>query len=358
MVGAVRQNAGVPVQKLTSTDAFVIRDVARADHMPVRSIGAVRCAPKILQDGAGWLARSVTYSCASFGIESSGASAGINAAADSRAESLAAFDGELAPLVADGTLVLDAAKGVSSEDLPAMLAADPRSDDVRSFAPQVLAAGIVAASASALGDPSGRGLDGMRFAIEGMDAMAPANAVALLAAIVGVGGTVVGISSAKGSLMRAEGIDLDELRSSVEIGTVATILGEEPPAGNRLLGVDASVLLVGSKAGALEHNGAGFVRAGVVVPWGPVAVTAKALAVLTRAGVVVVPDFLALAGPLLSWAIEPSLGGNPDEIPALVAGSLAEVLGHERGPVLGACLRAEAFLGTWAPELPFGRPLG
>ena len=71
------------VQKLSSTDAFVLRDLGD----DVRSIGVVRCAPKILQDGATWLARSVTYACASFGIQAGGASAGINAKPDARGPS-------------------------------------------------------------------------------------------------------------------------------------------------------------------------------------------------------------------------------------------------------------------------------
>jgi hypothetical protein len=41
-----------------------------------------------------------------------------------------------------------------------------------------------------------------------------------------------------------------------------------------------------------------------------------------------------------------------------LAALTAEVLAHAEGPVLGACIRAEAFLGTWVDELPFGRPIG
>lgn len=358
MVEAVRQNAPVPVQKLTSTDAFVIRDVVRADGAPTLSIGVVRCAPKILQDGAGWLARSVTYTCASFSIEASGASAGINAPPDVRAGALAAFDNEMSPSVSDGTLVLDAAKGVSATDLPGMSAADPRSPDVRDVGPHALAAGIVAASAVALGDTSGRRLDGMTVAIEGIDAMGSANALGLLGLIASSGGTVVAFSTAKGATIVPDGIDPDGLRSGIEAGDLTSLLGDEPLAANRLLGADASLLLVGAKAGALEHNGAAYVRARAVVPWGPVAVTAKALAVLTRSGVVVVPDFLALAGPLLSWTGPNPTAGNLDGLRELVAGSLVDVFDHDRGAVLGACLRAEAFLGTWVTDLPFGRPLG
>ena len=40
-----------------------------------------------------------------------------------------------------------------------------------------------------------------------------------------------------------------------------------------------------------------------------------------------------------------------------VGGAVREVHGHDEGPLLGACERAEAFLATWQDELPFGRPL-
>jgi hypothetical protein len=42
---------------------------------------------------------------------------------------------------------------------------------------------------------------------------------------------------------------------------------------------------------------------------------------------------------------------------AAITAVLTEVLAHDAGPLLAACYRAEAFLGTWRGELPFGRPL-
>ena len=65
-------------RKLSTTDAFVVVDLPDA---PVAA-GVVRLAPKVLIDGATWLARSQTYQFAVFGRKASGASAGINAAAD------------------------------------------------------------------------------------------------------------------------------------------------------------------------------------------------------------------------------------------------------------------------------------
>src|SRR6478609_6405778 len=77
----------VTTRKLTSTDAFVVVDIPGA---PVAA-GVARLAPKLLVDGATWLARSQTYQFAAFGRKASGASAGVNSPADARAEALAAF---------------------------------------------------------------------------------------------------------------------------------------------------------------------------------------------------------------------------------------------------------------------------
>lgn len=126
-----------------------------------------------------------------------------------------------------------------------------------------------------------------------------------------------------------------------------------------MLQAEADVLVLGSKAGVLDHDAAVGVRAGVIVPSGPLPVTAKALAALGRAGVVVLPDFVTTAGHLAAWPVD---GADvPDDLPAaaaaLVEGGLAGLLDHSAGPVLGTCEQAEAFLTTWT-EIPFGRPIG
>ena len=101
------------IQKLESTDAFVVWDLEGAE----RSVGIARLAPKILQEGAEMLARSVTYSFAAFGVKAAGASAGINAKPDGRDAAVEAFVTELAPLAGKGTLVLHAGNGLHDADL-------------------------------------------------------------------------------------------------------------------------------------------------------------------------------------------------------------------------------------------------
>ena len=85
----------VLVERLKNVDAFVVFDLEDAPC----SAGVVRSAPKILLDGATWLARSATYQFASFEIRAGGASAGVNAAPDARPEAVAAFVAEVQPWV-------------------------------------------------------------------------------------------------------------------------------------------------------------------------------------------------------------------------------------------------------------------
>jgi glutamate dehydrogenase (NAD(P)+) len=329
---------GVPMQKLTTVDAFVVVDL---DDAPV-STGVVRRAPKVLASGAADLARTLTYSYASLGMARGGASAGISAPDDGADAAVKAFVDELTPLVTAGTFLPDPGKGVTEAHLAPLRANDPRRAVADRTHDRLVALGAVAAAEHAVG-----GLDGRRVAIEGFDEAARQLAGVLLER----GAKVVAVSTPKGTMRDDAGL------SPLELAKGAGIVGAgaEPPF--KVLGADCDVLFTGSKMGAVDHKGAAFVKAKAVVPTGPIPVTAKALAMLRREGSVVVPDFVVLTGPLLAaW-------GN-DEGEALestvidtVASILAEVATHPDGLLLGACERAEAFLRTWCSTLPFGRPL-
>jgi glutamate dehydrogenase/leucine dehydrogenase len=119
-------------------------------------------------------------------------------------------------------------------------------------------------------------------------------------------------------------------------------------------GLDASAdaLLIAGKTGVIDHDAAESVKAQVVVPLTPLPVTAKAYAAFRRADIVYVPDFIALAAPLLA-ALDPT-GSDPVER----VRSLMQQLASE-GPNawLVAVGLAEAFLTTWQDVQPFGRPL-
>lgn len=312
----VGQTSRVPFQKLTSTDAFVVTDLADAPS----STGIVRRARKILPDGAKLLARTTTYSWAVLGEQRGGASAGINAEDDAAEAAVAAFVEELTAQVADGSLSVDAGKGVPAASLGALDAVDRRNGARRTASSngtvddELLAAGAVAAATAVTG-----ALGGRTVVVEGAGTAAAALEAHL-----------------------------------AEVGAVVTPAGDGGP-----LSTAADILFCGSKTGLVDHHVAATLPHGVVVPVGPVPVTARGLAVAQRNGIVVLPDFVTTVGPLVGW-IAPE-GTPPDEslsaVRSTVAELVAQCLAHPENPTLGGCAVAEEFLSTWQDELPFGRPM-
>jgi len=283
----------VKVDKLTGTDGFVVTDLDDA----TTSVGIARLAPKVLRDGAELLARSVTYAFAAFGVAGhGGASAAINAKPDARDDAVAAFVDELRERTASGALVLAPGTGLSAEDL-APLGAGAEAPDAALAAAGALAAGRVA------GPHDWR-----------------------TAAVVGAGP----VAEAAAAQLTEAGATLAEPRFDAE----------------------CDVLFVAGRAGALDHPTAAGVQARTIVPLTPVPVTARALAVLSKADRVVIPDFLATAAPLL--ARHDADGGDPV---ARIHAAVTDLAERGTGLWLAAAQQAEANLAGWTDETPFGRPL-
>lgn len=351
------------LHKFSDVDAFVALDLDGAEA----ASGPVRWARKILQGGAKDLARSQTYTYAALQMRRSGASAGINAEAPGRGEAVAAFVAEAAALVADGTYLPDAAKGVGEDDLAPLRDGDARNvGRLGAFATACDGLSAAAAADAAVG------LDGCTAVIEGFSASGPE----LAAAVVQRGGRVVGLATAEGSLASADGFDpaaLAEAWTEHRDKALSALAGQGDGTsdGDRtgdsgglgapgaLWGIGADVVFAGSKMGIVHHGIAEGLGCRALVPSGRLAFTSKALAVCRRGGVAAVPDFVALAGSTIAaWS-------NPDtsddevraEITETVTALMVEALTSDDGPFLGACYAAEAFLSTWQDELPFGRPL-
>ncbi|MGI9623545.1 MAG: hypothetical protein ACR2PK_11965 [Acidimicrobiales bacterium] len=338
------------IHKLTSTNAFVAFDLEG-----VPASGLVRCAPKILQGGAKDLARSQTYTFATAEMKKGGASAGINAQPDERDTAITAFVEELTPMSSEGALSLDAGKGVTADLIQPLRDADDRSSlglsevDGETLASHLAGLGPVIAAGEVVG-----GLDGRRVAIEGFGASGP-----LLAATAARrGARVVSISTTKGNVSSADGFGDDELREMWGQNAEAMVGDDADPAW-KVFGAEVDVLFAGSKAGAINHDTADRLACNVVVPHSPLPYTARALAVMQRGNITAVPDFIPLAAPAFAWWPEPNATAD-DAIAtatAAVESAIAETRSHEDGFFLGACYRAETFLGSWLDELPFGRPL-
>ena len=337
------------IQKFNSTDAFVAIDLADAGT----SSGPMRWARKVLQGGAKDLARSQTYTYAVLGMLRGGASAGLSAESPNRAAALAAFITEAQPLVASGSYLPDAAKGVAHAELAALRSADER-DTARlgQFAANTEALSAAVTAHCTLG-----GLEGRTVAIEGFAAAGPA----LAAAVIERGGRVTTVATSIGTIHNAAGYavtDLAEAWATSGAEFVKDLGSPEHPMA--VFGSSANIIFVGSKMGIVDHGvAAQLTDCDAVVASGRLPFTARALAVLRRAGVAAPADFVSLAGS--SLAVWDAADRTDTEIFACISDTVGdlcdEVSGHDDGPFLAACYQAESFLRTWQDELPFGRPL-
>ncbi|MGI9601292.1 MAG: hypothetical protein ACR2QE_05385 [Acidimicrobiales bacterium] len=340
------------IKKFADGAGFVAIDLDGAD----RSVGIVRQARKILQGGAQDLARSLTYTFASMELPHSGASAGISAEGDSRDGTVAAFTGEIAELVSSGQFLPNPGKGVSLEDLGALVDADPRSPvrnldrDGVSFSDELAALSTAVAAERFLD-----GLEGQRVAIEGFET----NGVALGREFAVRGARLVAVQTAAGTVADPEGLDAGELAGAWTAHGPGMVEHVGPVSDTGAFAVDTDILVPSSKIGCLNHGDAATVTAGLIAPGAAIPVTARALATLRANDQTVLPDFLTQAGPV--WAWEAAGDATPDDLRSAVTEGVRAlidaVIDHDDGPFLAACYRAEAFLGTWQETLPFGRPL-
>lgn len=303
----------MPLQKLATTDAFVVVDIPDAP-----ATGPVRMGRKILQSSATDLARSITYMFAICEMQRSGASGGINAEGNATAAAVNAFVEELTEVVAGGGLHLDPAKGLTASEFAPFTAVDSRNR--AGTEPAVQASGVLAATEWALGGT----VDGKRIAIEG----SPGDPI------------------------------VSAVRSTLEAAG-ALIVTPEGIADRpwMIWGAEVDAICAGSKPGTLTHQGAEMVKASAIVPWGPIPVTTKAFAQLRRSGVQVLPDFISASGQTVGGYMDGDTTMVSEQVAVQVSGMLGGLSGHEDGVLLAACYQAEQFLKTWTEAKIFGRPL-
>ena len=343
----------VRIHKFSSTDAFVAIDLDDAEA----SSGPIRWARKVLQGGAKDLARSQTYTYAVLGMKRGGASGGISADGADRDRAIAAFVAEAADLVAAGTYLPDAAKGVSETDLAALRDADERDTARLGDGPPSFVDRCDGLSAAVAAHHTAAGLTGKSVAIEGF----ADNGGSLAAAAIERGGLVTSVSTGTGTITNPSGFAAQDLIDgwAAKGADMVEDLGEVGHPMS-IFASGADVWFVGSKMGVVDHEVAAQIgEASAVVASGRVPLTARALAVFRRAGVAVPADFVSLAGSTLA------LWGDPNRTEAEILAGINEDVGdmtaefklHDDGPFLAACFEAESFLSSWQESLPFGRPL-
>ena len=355
MSGGRWQTWPVETRQLESTPGFVIYDLPGAQHY----VGETRLGSRLIPGNATMLVRHLTYVFASLEQQRSGASVGLKSDPSEAATAVAALATELADDFTTGRLSTSPGLRLDGAMLAPVLAHDQRNligNDDRdgiSFNHELIGVGAATAASSLVG-----GLDGKRIAIEGFG---PAG-LGIAREAAAAGATISRVSTAKGCANgQLDPVALTEAWLADGEMCVATLSGDGESAKPWAVWKDdVDVLFCGSKPGAMSGDGAAMAGATPVVAFSPAAVSSKALAVLRAVGTAVAADFVSAVGPALGWWADPVLthddlrSATSDTVNAL----MSETAGHDDGPFMAACYRAEAFLRTWQDELPFGRPLG
>lgn len=335
------------VHQLTSVDGEIVFDLD--PEVVGVAAGGTRVADDVTVEELGLLARAMTYKFATFERRIGGAKAGIRPRLiDSHADTMARYCAEVAPLTESGRFHTGADLGTSTADFAALSGGGPSVFDHEidgvGFEEVVTGLGVVAAAEAWFG-----GLEGRTVAIEGFGKVGHGVA----RAAVERGARIVAVSTLRGAIASAAGLELGELLDARDAHGDAFVLhlGLDVHRPRELHELAVDVLVPGARTGVIDASLGTRVQAGLVAPAANVPYTAGGLDALRRAGVPALPDFVCNGGAVLAYAAPRGL--TPAEVLARVAREIGERIEAARlarsDPFDHAVLLAETFLSTWVP---------
>ncbi|MFC0529802.1 Glu/Leu/Phe/Val family dehydrogenase [Phytohabitans kaempferiae] len=296
--------------------------------------GGTRMSPTLTVAEVARLARAMTWKWAAADLLFGGAKAGIRAdpASPAKEEILRSFARRLSNEV-PREYVFGLDMGLTERD--AAIIADELGPGTAVGTPADLGGlpydqlGItgygVAEAADSAAAWLGRPLAGSRVAIQGFGAVGRAAA----RRVSELGGTVVAISTVRGGLHRAGGLDVATLTSAAEsLGDHCvddpSAFGASPVTAREVLFVDADVLVPAAVQDVLDAADADRVLARLVVEGANLPTTAAAQAALAGRGVTVVPDTIANAGGAIAagYAMDARTSAFPPD-PAVAFAAVA-----------------------------------
>jgi glutamate dehydrogenase (NAD(P)+) len=354
------RDPGPEIVELSSIPGFVVFDLPGA----AVSAGGTRLLPDVTVAEVALLARAMTYKFAALGVKMGGAKAGVRgdpADAAAKAGLMAGFCAEVRPMVEASRFLTGPDMGTSEEDFgplrenraaPAAMAAVtggvPFEDVLTGF-------GVAVAADTALRARWGWGWEGRSVAIEGFGKVGGGVA----REVVRRGGRVAAVSTIAGCIFDPKGLDtglLLALRDAHGDDCVAHYgLPVRPPA-EMFTAVDADVLVPGTRPGVIGDQAAESLPPSVrvIAPAANAPYTVKGADVLSRRGIVALPDFVCNAGAVIGYRSPDD--ATPELVLAVVARTIGElILGAMEfadGPLAGACAQAQDFLRGWWGEPP------
>ena len=128
------------------------------------------------------------------------------------------------------------------------------------------------------------------------------------------GANVVAVSDSKGTIYQSDGLDYERLLKTKETtGAVRNYEGGRIIENEELFRLPVDILIPGARPDVISNKNVRDIRATLVVEAANIPATMEAERILHDRGILVVPDFIANAGGLITGAVE-YRGGTEKEV--------------------------------------------
>ena len=285
--------------------------------------GGVRLVPDITTEEVFGLARAMTWKNALAGIPFGGAKSGIRAPgnAPNKAELVAAFAEKIAPLVPSCYIpgpdmnIGENEMAVIAKTIGTPKAATGKPSSMGGLPHELGSTGYGVALATEVALEHAKiPLSGAKIAIEGFGNVGTFTAKFLSE----MGAKVVAVSDSKGTAYLESGMDYETLmRVKKEKGTVTAYPGAAVLQAAQLFGLKCDVLVPGARPDVIRADNVGTVKARIIVEAANIPMKHEFERQLAKRGALVIPDFVANAGGVISSYVE-FKGGSDKEMFALV----------------------------------------
>lgn len=275
-----------------------------------RARGGLRLLPDVTAEELKAAAGTMTLKYGFLGLPQGGAKAGVfgdgEGSLEDKRERLHAFARAAEKLLRERSYTPDADVGTRADDIRWMvrsigLPVGPR-EWRHNWSGHYTAVSCLAAARAVL-EHAGGSLSGCRVAIEGFGKVGSA----LAALLHGQGATVVAVSTSRGAIYHARGLDVDRLlQLAAEAGSavVERYAGAERLDRGALLELPVDLLCPCARYHSIQIESAERIAARVVCAGANDPVEPQAEAVLHGRGVVYPPDFITNCGGVLGGTLE------------------------------------------------------
>ena len=285
--------------------------------------GGVRMVPDITTEEVFGLARAMTWKNALAGIPFGGAKSGIKAPGNSphKAELVRAFAEKIAPLV-PGCYIPGPDMNIGENEM-AILANTIGTPKAATGKPASMGGlphelgstgfGVALATEVAL-EQRKMPLNGATIAIEGFGNVGTFT----MKFLAEKGAKVVAISDSKGTAYLESGLDYAKaMQVKKEKGTISAYPGARVLEPSQLFALKCDVLIPGARPNVIHVGNVQSVKAKILVEAANIPMTPEVEHELEKKGVLVVPDFVANAGGVISSYVE-SINGTEQQMFKLV----------------------------------------